>query len=185
MIAALSEPMMAHGTISLRYCIATPAFGFVRKKAMATHVGSAGTPEIFLQQRGTVFRADAATFETANSAGGLWCRGRPPLGSSRPLSPDGSEGGGSQSIGIELSLGRQLDNPARHKQSDGVLLVRQAKISKYRLVGTGNDGYFLRSKSGARLMSTPDRPAPLPIELSRCRNRPRSQCMSLRSSSSS
>jgi hypothetical protein len=72
MMAALSEPMTANGTSSLRYRIATPAFELLRKQTMATRFGSAGTPKSFLCQRGTICSADVATVERASlSACGL------------------------------------------------------------------------------------------------------------------
>jgi hypothetical protein len=38
---------------------------------------------------------------------------------------------------------RQPDGTTRHKQRDGVLSVGQAEIAEDRVVGSGNDGYFL------------------------------------------
>jgi hypothetical protein len=73
------------------------------------------------------------------------------VGSSRGSLRQGSEGGSPQSVGIALSLGRQVDDPPGDQESDAVLLVRQAEIIEDRLVGARHDGYDLRAERAPRL----------------------------------
>jgi hypothetical protein len=77
----------------------------------------------------------------------------------------GSEGVGTQSLGIALPLARQVYDPTGHQQSDAVLLIRQTEISEDRLVSTGHDGYDVRSERAARFLDAAGNRPPSVLKL--------------------